>query len=71
MEFILNKLLFISKLNNLNDNLKKIESIVNKVNNDNNVNEINFNPKKMLNFRPPLHEQQLNIQTCTNLILSS
>ena len=39
MEFILNKLLFISKLNNLNDNLKKIESIVNKVNNDNNLKQ--------------------------------
>ena len=48
MEFILNKLLFISKLNNLNDNLKKKENIVNKVNNDYNVNEINNNSMKVI-----------------------
>ena len=48
MEFILNKLLFISKLNNLNDNLMKSENIVNKKINDLNVNEIKNNSMKLI-----------------------
>ena len=45
MEFIFNKLLLISKLNNLNENLVKCESVVNKVKHCN-VNEINNNLMK-------------------------
>ena len=41
MESNVQKLLFIAKLNNLNENLRKCERIVNKVNENYNVNEIN------------------------------
>ena len=47
MEVIRDKLLLISKLNNLNENLAKSESVVKTMNIDNTVNEINNNSLKM------------------------
>ena len=48
MKSIFEKLLFISNLNKLNDNLKKCENIVNKFNLDYNVNRIDNYLVKML-----------------------
>ena len=48
MESNVQKLLFIAKLNNLNENLRKCERIVNKVNENYNVNEINNKFRKTL-----------------------
>ena len=47
MEFIFNKLMFLSKLKKLNNNLKKCESVVNKMNIDNKFDEIENNSLKM------------------------
>ena len=48
MESLIEKLLFISKLNNLSKNLRECERLVNKVNQNYNVNEINNNLVKTL-----------------------
>ena len=48
MESLIEKLLFISKLNNLSKNLRECERLVNKVNQNYNVNEINYNLVKTL-----------------------
>ena len=47
MELIFNKLMFISKLNKLTENLAKCESVVNKVKLDYNLNGIDNNSMKM------------------------
>ena len=60
MEFILKKLRFIFKLNNLNEKLVKCESVVNKVNQNYNVNEINNNFIKTLKISVECNAFDLN-----------
>ena len=59
MEFILNKLFFISKLNNLNENLKKIESVVNKKIINNNIIKSN-NSMKMIRISVECNDFDVN-----------
>ena len=58
MEFILNKLLFISKLNNLNENLMKCESVVTKNKLEHNIKQINNNSVKMFEINSNNEDKQ-------------